>query len=135
MERVMKKVIKDATGITTKAIKLGFVGLGFGLGVANRALGSALDGIKEGQSLSKREESGESSDSPPIDTTQPLEDVIDETYARWAQMKEQASQQYSFEEFKEQFHHLFHPDEMSPEEHLNLQENGETKEMYQGDKS
>ena len=112
----MKKVIKDATGITTKAIKLGFVGLGFGLGVANRALGSALDGIKEGQSLSKREE-------------------IDETYARWAQMKEQASQQYSFEEFKEQFHHLFHPDEMSPEEHLNLQENGETKEMYQGDKS
>ena len=50
----MKKVIKDATGITTKAIKLGFVGLGFGLGVANRALGSALDGIKEGQSLSKR---------------------------------------------------------------------------------
>ena len=43
----MKKIVKDAAGITSKAVKLGFVGLGFGLGVANRALGSALDGIRE----------------------------------------------------------------------------------------
>ena len=104
----MKKIIKDAAGITTKAVKLGFVGLGFGLGVANRALDSALDGIKEGQSLSKREESGESSDSPPIDTTQSLEDVRMETFERWCQDNEDAS----WEEFQQQFHHLFHPEEM-----------------------
>jgi len=104
----MKKIIKDAAGITSKAVKLGFVGLGFGLGVANRALDSALDGIKEGQSLSKREESGESSDSPPIDTTQSLEDVRMETFERWCQDNEDAS----WEEFQQQFHHLFHPEEM-----------------------
>ena len=109
------KVVKDTTSMASKAVKLGFVGLGFGLGLANRALDTALDGIKEGNSLSKKEKSSGSSDpesvSQPVDATQALEDVRQDMFEKYMEHNPEGS----WELFKDEFHYLFHPDEMGGE--------------------
>jgi|TARA_A100001388_G_scaffold270409_1_gene247872 hypothetical protein len=106
------KVVKDTTSMASKAVKLGFVGLGFGLGLANRALDTALDGIKEGNSLSKKEERSGLEDSPEsIDTQQAIEDVRQNMFERYMEQNPEGS----WELFQQEYHYLFHPDEMEGE--------------------
>ena len=103
-----------------KGIKLGFIGLGYGMGVANKIADSALEATKDGISLSKKEQSDESQDSSPIDIQQPIEDVRQDLFDKYMIQNPDGS----WELFQEEYHYLFHPDE------LTLKENGETKEMY-----
>ena len=105
------KVVKDTTSMASKAVKLGFVGLGFGLGLANRALDTALDGIKEGNSLSKKEERSGSEDPGSVDTQQAIEDVRQDMFEKYMEQNPEGS----WEVFQEEYHYLFHPDEMGGE--------------------
>tara|TARA_E500000178_G_C16465179_1_gene506228 strand:- start:42 stop:422 length:381 start_codon:yes stop_codon:yes gene_type:complete len=116
----ISKALVDTTKLGIKGIKLGFIGLGYGMGVANKIADSALEATKDGISLSKKEQSDESQDSSPIDTQQPIEDVRKDLFDKYMEQNPEGS----WELFQEEYHYLFHPDE------LTLKENGETKEMY-----
>jgi len=118
----LSQVIAESTKLGIKGIKLGFIGLGYGLGVANKVADSAITATKDGISLSKAEQSDESQDSSPIDSAQDIKDVRLETFERFMEKNPDAT----WEEFSNEFSYMFHPDE------LILKENGETEAIYGG---
>ena len=69
---------------------------------------SALEATKDGISLSKKEQSDESQDSSPIDTQQPIEDVRKDLFDKYMEQNPEGS----WELFQEEYHYLFHPDEI-----------------------
>jgi len=104
-------ILGDSAKLTAKGFKLGLVGLGYGLGVANKVVDTAMDATKEGISLSKVEKSDESQvrhDSSPIDSTQDIKDVRLETFERFMEKNPNAT----WEEFSNEFAYMFHPDEL-----------------------